>query len=389
VKWPTRKRAGRLPSLGQDFDAGHRSYVENLRPAHELWLHRKPFYAPPNDELARCLHTFAHAKETLDLGLRAQVLDVGCGPGWLSELLARSGYWVTGVDISADMIRIAKERMAELPTPLGEGVSEPATEFFAMPVREMPWTDRFEAALLYDALHHFDDELETLRVIQRTLVPGGRIYIEEGVRPPPGSEAEQTLIAEMEEYGTLESPFDPEYLVEVLEASGFDEITRFARVDELFEIGREREASARVGRMMRYPDLNTIVARKPGRRGGTAFAAELSALGGWEERGDALALRLLVANTGRSYWPTLESFPYPEGTVTVGPYVEKGDAGRTELPRAVLPAPVSPGGSVEVELVVPRAVLERGQVVRVDLVREGLAWFSTLGSQPLDLPPVG
>ncbi len=41
----------------------------------------------------------------------------------------------------------------------------------------------------------------------------------------------------MEQHGTLESPFEPEYLVEVLEQAGFEQITRYARVDELFEIG--------------------------------------------------------------------------------------------------------------------------------------------------------
>lgn len=386
MRWPTRKRGGRLPSLGQDFDAGHRAYVENLRPGDELWLHRKPFFAPPSDELARCLHTFAHAQSTLGLGLRAQVLDVGCGPGWLSELLARSGYWVTGVDISADMIRIAEERIAELPTPLGEGISAPAAEFFAMRVREMPWTDRFEAAVLYDALHHFDDEVETLRVIQRTLVPGGRIYIEEGVRPPRGSDAERALVEEMREYGTLESPFDPEYLVEVLDAAGFEEVTRYARVDELFEIGAEREASSRIGRMMKYPDLNTLVARKPGGSGGRAFAAEIAATGGWVDRDGARTIRLVVSNTGASYWPEVPAFPYPEGTVTVGPYVEREAGGRLELPRAVLPRPVSPDASTEVDVVVPKDAVGPGDVVRVDLVREGIAWFEDLGSRSVELP---
>lgn len=386
MRWPTRRRGGgRLPGLGQDFDRGHRTYVENLQPANELWLHRKPFFAPPSEELARCLHTFAHAQATLGLGLRAQVLDVGCGPGWLSELLARSGYWVTGVDISEDMIRIAEARIAELPRPLGEGISEPAAEFFALPVREMPWRNRFDAAILYDALHHFDDELETLRVIQGTLVPGGRIYVEEGVRPPPGSEAERSLIAEMEEYGTLESPFDPEYLVEVLEAAGFEAVTRYARVDELFELGAERQAVSRLTRSMKYPDLNTIVARRPGGTAGPGFRARIVPQGGWEGRDGVLAASLRITNEGAGYWPVSEGFPYPEGTVTVGPYLERDD-GRVELQRVVLPTPAGPGESVDVELVVPADAVEPGEVVRIDLVREGIAWFGDLGSEPVDLP---
>jgi len=184
---------GRLESLGHDFDRGHRGYVEGLPEGERLWLRTKPFSAPPNFELATCLRTFAHVVEHLGLGLRAQVLDVGCGPGWMSEFLARCGYWVTGIDISADMVEIARLRVSRIPEQVGDGI-DPVAEFHAMPVREMPWTDRFDAAILYDTMHHFDDELETLRVIQRTLVPGGMIYIREVARPAAGSEGEQALI---------------------------------------------------------------------------------------------------------------------------------------------------------------------------------------------------
>src|SRR3954469_2689537 len=40
----------------------------------------------------------------------ARVLDLGCGTGWTSLFFARSGYEVTGVDISPDMVRHASER---------------------------------------------------------------------------------------------------------------------------------------------------------------------------------------------------------------------------------------------------------------------------------------
>jgi SAM-dependent methyltransferase len=387
MRWPRRRRGGRLPSLGHDYDSGHRRYVQKVGPGAELWLHRKPFFAPPNYELERCLHTFAHLVTRLNLGLRSQVLDVGCGPGWLSELLAQCGYWVTGVDISEDMVRIAEQRVAAIPRPLGEGIEEPVAEFFAMPVRELPWSDRFDAAVLYDTLHHFDDEVETLRVINRTLVPGGRIYIEEGVRPPPGSEAERTLLAEMEEYGTLESPFDPEYLVEVLEAAEFEDVTRFARFDELLEIGAERDAVALLHQRMRYPDLNTIVATKPLERSAEegAFRARIEYDGHWEDRGADVVMWVTVTNEGRSYWPAPARFPYPAGAVMVGPHVERGRSNRVELPRVPLPHAVSPGEAVTVGIVLPKDAIAEGEQVRVDLVREGIAWFTDLGSEPLVL----
>src|SRR3954464_8230163 len=141
---PRAAQGGRLGSIGQDFDRGHKEYVANLTPGNALWLRTKPFSAPPNFELATCLRTFSHVVEQLGLGLRAQVLDVGCGPGWMSEYLARCGYWVTGIDVSEDMVEIARERITAIAVPISESV-EPLAEFHAMPVRDLPWVERFDA----------------------------------------------------------------------------------------------------------------------------------------------------------------------------------------------------------------------------------------------------
>jgi SAM-dependent methyltransferase len=400
---PASGGGGRLHDLGQDFDRGHRTYVENLTPAARLWLRTKPFGAPPNEELAQCLRTFAHLVELLQLGLRAQVLDVGCGPGWLSEFLARCGYWVTGVDISPDMVEIARERVAAIDGPVGEGV-EAVAEFHALPVREMPWTGRFDAAVLYDTMHHFDNELDTLEVVRRTLVPGGQLYIHEGVKPPPGSEAERNLVAEMERYGTLESPFDPAYLVEVVERAGFGDVRRLVEVDELLELdgaerrrgllGRLRSTPAGGDRALaqasRRPTFNIVHAFNPA-PGGTGAAADFLARielgeGGWLQAGDEWRIRIAVTNAGRAFWPAGRRFPFPKGAVTVAPYVAGADGGRErELARAALPQSVSPGETVEVELVVRPEDAATGRVA-VDLVREGLQWFSEGGSEPLVLP---
>jgi SAM-dependent methyltransferase len=393
---------GRLHDLGQDYEQGHLTYVEQLDPAARLWLRTKPFGAPPNEELAQCLRTFAHLVELLQLGLRAQVLDVGCGPGWLSEFLTRCGYWVTGVDISPDMVEIARERVAAIDGPVGEGV-EPLAEFHALPVREMPWTGRFDAAVLYDTMHHFDNELETLEVVRRTLVPGGQLYIHEGVKPPPGSEAERTLVAEMERYGTLESPFDPEYLVEVVEQAGFVAVRRLVEVDELLEldpaerrgfIGRLRARPAGSNRVLaqasRRPTFNIVHAFNPvpgGSEAAVDFLARLEVgAGGWSQVGDESRIRVEVTNVGRAFWPAGRWFPYPKGAVTVAPYVAGAEGGRErELVRAALPRSVSPGETVEVEVVVRAEDAATGRVA-VDLVREGLQWFSEGGSEPLVLP---
>src|SRR5205823_2151162 len=387
---------GRLGSLGHDYDQGHREYVKQMPEGERLWLRTKPFSAPPNFELAACLRTFAHVVDHLGLGLRAQVLDVGCGPGWMSEFLARCGYWVTGIDISEDMVEIARLRVSRIPEQVGEGI-DPLAEFHAMPVQELPWTNRFDAAILYDTMHHFDDELETLKVIQRALVPGGTIYIREGARPAPGSESEQALIQEMRVHQTLESPFDPRYLLDVVREAGFEDVRRLLEVDELVAVDDLRQPFNALVRFFRYRagrgEINTILARKPlgveVRTDATNFSGRIEALGDWEdgsEPGEKL-LSVEVTNEGRAFWPMAKDFPYSSGVVTVGPYTIDNSGEKVELPRAMLPHSVSPGGSARVSLRVPTGAT-LGEV-RIDLVREGLAWFSELGSQPLVVPPKG
>jgi SAM-dependent methyltransferase len=393
MRWPRRQRAvgGRLPSLGQDFSEAHRRYVERVGPGGELWLRTKPFSVPPGYELRECLRTFTHIVDRLGLGVRAQILDVGCGPGWLSEFLARCGYWVTGVDVSEDMVSIARQRIAAIKEPIGEGI-EPLAEFHAMPVQKLPWTDRFDAAVLYDAMHHFDDEVETLRVIRRTLVPGGRIFIHEGVRPEPESEGERQLIAEMKEYGTLESPFDPEYLVAVLGKAGFTQLTRFAAVDELLDVSERARELQRIEARIENPPMNTLIAVNPVSAeisaSGSEFLAEIEAAGEWQTTQDGLelALPITVTNAGRSFWPTGIGPSFPLGTVTLGPYVPAEGRQRLELPRVPLPRPLSPGESIGAELRIPLAAVEGEREVRIDLVREGIAWFAESGSMPLIIP---
>ncbi|MGH3079762.1 MAG: class I SAM-dependent methyltransferase [Gaiellaceae bacterium] len=393
MRWPLRRRqpprseARRLPSLGQDYAEGHRRYVERLGAERELWLRTKPFSVVPSHELFECVRTFAHIVERLQLPLRAQVLDVGCGPGWLSEFLARCGYSVTGVDVSEDMVEIARERVEAIGRPIGPGI-EALAEFHAMPVLKLPWTARFDAAVLYDAMHHFDDELETLRVIRRSLVPGGRIFIHEGVRPSPGSEGERELIAEMEEYGTLESPFDADYLVAVLREAGFTAVRRFAAVDELLDVSEAAHELRRIEERLVSPPMNTVVADNPIRADGSqeAFRAQIRTDGGWQISDGELALRVTVTNEGRCYWPAGVRPAFPAGSVTVGPYVRGVDGHRVELPRQPLPRSLSNDESVEVEVRLSRAAVEGDVELGIDLVREGIAWFADYGSSPLVVP---
>ena len=393
MAWPRRSQtaseSGRLLDLGQDHSRGHAEYVRRIGEDGRRWLRTKPFSAPPSPELPVCLHTFAHIVTQLRLGVHAEILDVGCGPGWLSEFLARCGYSVTGIDISEDMVVIARERVARIDR--SESPFPPRAEFHAMPVLEMPWEGRFDAAILYDTLHHFHDEEETLRAIGRALAPGGRLYIREGARPPSGSAGERALVEEMQTYGTLESPFDPRYLCAVVAAAGFEDVRRLMDVDELVDATRPADIFRLVKRWTSYRrgggETNTILARRPidvaaPPPGSSAFRARFDLLERGTEDGRHV-LRVRVANEGGAVWPAAPEFPFPPGSVTVGPVVGSPEGERNELPRITLPRTVPPGDAVDVEIRVPISSVGESDEILVDLVREQLFWFSDLGAAPL------
>ncbi len=382
-----RPAPGRLPSLGQDHDAGHRTYVEAI--GNHSWLRTKPFSSPPNYELGRCLHSFAHLVDALGLGPGARVLDVGCGPGWLSEFLARCGYSVTGVDVSPDMVTLAQERIDRVNGQRGETPLLTA-EFHAMPVREISWSQEFDAAVLYDAMHHFDEETETLRAIRRSLIPGGRIYIHEGVRPPSGSVGERELIEEMRQYGTLESPFDPDYLLEVVTGAGFGNVRRLVEVDRLVPADASRSELRRLWRRVRQPDTNTVIAVNPLADGSlvgvTTLAATLAVVDdSIRTTPETFSLRVRATNTGAHEWPASSMHPPPTGTVTMAPFVGSVRK-RREFGRLMLPWSVTSGQSVELDISVPRRELDGADELMVDLVAEGVAWFCDLGTPTLRVP---
>lgn len=380
------RRPGRLPSLVADHRRGHLDYVGRMTPHGRSYLETKPFSAPPTPELPYCLRAFAHLVEHLELDLRAQVLDAGCGPGWLSELLARCGYSVTGVDLSPDMVEVARARIAAIPGPVGVGVAAMA-ELHAMPVRDLPWRSRFDAAVLFDAMHHLDDEVATLAAIRRSLVPGGRLFIHEAAWPRRGSVAEAGFLEEMRTHGTLESPFRPAYLRRVVREAGFVDVRRLAPIDRLVSLRRPVAAARHlVGRTLR-PESNTVVARAPGARSSPAdFRAEVTALGPPERVGAEVRAELRVTNAGRRWWPNAGVHADPVGVVRVAPYLAGPDGGRIELSRTDLVRPLAAGESERLHLTLPATALAGHRELRVDVVREGIAWLADLGSRPLVVP---
>ena len=95
-------------------------------------------------------------------------LEVGCGGGFMTEEMARMGFASTGVDPSAQILRVAAEhaRASGLDIRYRTGVGE-----------SLPFEDRaFGAVFCCDVLEHVRDLPKVISEISRVLKPGGVFY---------------------------------------------------------------------------------------------------------------------------------------------------------------------------------------------------------------------
>jgi len=125
------------------------------------------------EEMAR--HHLSIAEQTIArmrLKPGDRVLDLGCGAGWATRLLAQAVDGGTGMavglDISDEMI--ARARAASLNV---ENVL-----FSIGCAEEIPWRDEyFESALSIESFYYYPDQQAVLRELHRVLVPGGLLFI--------------------------------------------------------------------------------------------------------------------------------------------------------------------------------------------------------------------
>ena len=117
----------------------------------------------------------------------ARLLDLGCGSGWTSTLLARRGYEVVGQDIAPDMITLAESTAHE------EATRPP--RFVVSDYESLAFLEEFDAALFYDSLHHAVDPHAAMASAFRALKPGGILVTLEPGAGHAASEAARNAIA--------------------------------------------------------------------------------------------------------------------------------------------------------------------------------------------------
>lgn len=97
------------------------------------------------------------------------VLDAGCGEGFLCRLMAERGAIVTGVDLSGEMLNIARQR-----TPTNYEINYQLANLEDL----SPFPpDSFEAIVSLLALQDVREYQAALHALHRVLRPGGRCFL--------------------------------------------------------------------------------------------------------------------------------------------------------------------------------------------------------------------
>lgn len=99
------------------------------------------------------------------------VLDVACGPGLVSVAFAAHGCAVTGIDVTAHCLDMARARAAE------HAVTD-RTTFIEAPAAAIPVpSGGFDLAVCRFAFHHMEEPAAALHEMARAVRPGGRVLV--------------------------------------------------------------------------------------------------------------------------------------------------------------------------------------------------------------------
>lgn len=122
-----------------------------------------------------------HLLDALDLGPERHLLDVGCGIGGPARLAAsRHGCRVTGIDLSADFVELARDLTAR--TGLSDRVAFEVGSATALPFGD----GSHDRAMLNHVGMNLPDKAGVFAEVRRVLAPGGLFAVYEQMRVGDG-----------------------------------------------------------------------------------------------------------------------------------------------------------------------------------------------------------
>jgi ubiquinone/menaquinone biosynthesis C-methylase UbiE len=383
-------KPGRLLTDGNDrfhaYIEAAKLYPQRIPPADRDWLYTKPYdwRSPDHIEFFFNMHNAVGLLRRLRLNSGADVLEVGCGSGWLTEIMIMLGYQVTACDPSPGLLEIARHRVDLAAEHHRCPSVKERVRFVAGTLEELNFAEgAFDCVILYDVLHHIVDEKKGIANCARWLRPGGALGVVEGALVPGDAAQEAALREEMAAHGTLENPFAKDYLDQILRSAGLTEIERLIGVSGFFPVACQNETLAQHA-FLDPAARNDLIARKPD---GFLYSDDRSRttkvyLTVSNVRGESKSLTCSVdvENIGET---VLIGGIHRPGTIYLA--LRKGDphsdmqeaANRVRLQRNL-----RPGERLSMNAKFVRSGVDGAGWV-LDAVAEDVAWLSKTGSEPV------
>ena len=102
------------------------------------------------------------------IGKNVKVLDVACGTGVLFPDYKKLGADVTGIDISPEMVNVAREKFPDINVLCGDAAS-------------FDFEETFDAVMIYNAFPHFINAQKLIESLAGNLRVGGRFSVAHGI----------------------------------------------------------------------------------------------------------------------------------------------------------------------------------------------------------------
>jgi len=378
----------RMGSVAEYLRAAEK-YVARKQGGEYDYLHRKPFDpGPGNRGFYDEWYSLMNLLGVMGLAPRDRVLEVGSGPGWVTEILMLLGFTVDALEPAEDMNVISRERIAASVAQHRVGGFEAVRYHTATLEACEIAAESFEAVLFHASLHHVIDEEKGLARSYELLRPGGVIGVSEGAWSPENVALEAQLEEEMRVYGTLESPFTHEYLEFLLAKAGFVDIQRYHGINGFFPLDAGQRSLAELATAPAFA-TNNLTARKPGVRfqvgrpilATTPCRVSESILVQGSLR---LALAALIENATDLTW---YKEPRGAGYVTVALVGRRGAEERVEAAdRNPLPGVWAPGTGAKLTLDYQLPGDYAQYEWALELVSEHRYWFADHGTPPCPVP---
>lgn len=141
---------------------------------------RKPFwFKTRNYQFLKDVIKICHFFEVLGVRPSMEILELGCGTGWMAEILSLMKFKVTGTTITPNDIKQANQRIESIRI---KGI-EPTLQFLETPMefvnQRLPPTEvgTYDCVYVYEALHHAYSWEDTISSSFDCLKPGGWLLI--------------------------------------------------------------------------------------------------------------------------------------------------------------------------------------------------------------------